>query len=308
MKHQGCVQHPIIIVDGPDGTGKSTLCAELETHGFKSMHLTYRWKDRMDLYHWSAMNWAIKQARRTPVVLDRWWPSEEVYAEVYRGGSKNLVFNQGLDRVATRFGFTYVIALPRIKKQYLEFFNELKNKREEMFGDMSQVYDAYHRLIDFGKLEMMSRRDVRRYDFNLYKEPSSFRKYVKVLISEATSRVYHRHPVLLETKFTSVSGNVTYPRGIVFIHHKGHKRHSIFAGAGRDGSELAGELKITSINHMWVNLATITQDEWLIVARIANENGIDPYLDVTRHDLPAISQMTVRDQLKHYMNLKEISA
>jgi thymidylate kinase len=308
MKHRGCIQHPIIVVDGPDATGKSTLVSKLEEYGFKSMHLTYRWPQKMDLYHWAAMNWAIKEAKRRPVVLDRWWPSEEVYAGAYRGGSKNIDFNRGLDRVAVRFGFTYVIALPMDKAGYLHFFDEIKNKREEMYDNMSRVYDGYAQMVSQGALDAFSRRDVRRYDFTRHMEPSSFKKYTQELIKEATFRVYNRNAVAHETSFNSFSGNVQNPSGIVFINHKGRKGHTVYAGAGHSGTETASDLMLDSHRWLWVNLNGITDHEWLAVARIANENRLNPHEDVVRHDLPPTDQMTVISRLKHFMNLKEMFA
>ena len=128
-------KYPIIVLEGPDGSGKTTLAKMLvDEYGFAYRHLTYRFKDRMHLYHWAALELCLKDAETGPVVLDRWWPSEIVYADVFRGGSKWPLWPRMLDRVALKHGVTYVWCIPSNEEGKLFIFDCL------LLVEMSSIY------------------------------------------------------------------------------------------------------------------------------------------------------------------------
>lgn len=138
-------KYPIIVLEGPDGSGKTSLALELQKYlGAKYIHLTYRFKDKMHLYHYAAIRLCAHLAQHQPVILDRWWISEIVYAEAYRGGSKVIKHHFLLEHIATHMGVTYVMCLPEDRDRYLKSFDKLKTEREEMYDEgMSRVYDIY---------------------------------------------------------------------------------------------------------------------------------------------------------------------
>lgn len=138
-------EHPVFVFEGPDGAGKTTLAKHLaKVTGAKYIHLTYRFKDRMHLYHSAAIKLVARYAQHQPVVLDRWWPSEILYAECYRGGSKFMKHFFLLEHIATQMGVTYVWCLPEDKKRYFDNINRLKDNREELFQDgFDRLYDLY---------------------------------------------------------------------------------------------------------------------------------------------------------------------
>lgn len=160
-------RYPIFVLDGPDGTGKTTLANGLREYlGARYIHLTYRFKDKMHLYHGAAIRLAARLAERQPVILDRWWPSEIVYAEAYRGGSKFTKHYFLLEHVATQLGVTYVICLPKDRERYLQHYEVLKGEREEMYDEgLNRVYDGYDWLMDqyFSYRENVIRYDMFRY-------------------------------------------------------------------------------------------------------------------------------------------------
>jgi transposase-like protein len=138
-------KYPIFVLEGPDGAGKTTLAMALkEMLGARYLHLTYRWKDKMHLYHYSAIRVAGHMAQHQPVIIDRWWPSEIVYADAYRGGSKFTKHYFLLELIASKIGLTYVMCLPEERDRYLEHYNILKGQREEMYNEgLDRVYSGY---------------------------------------------------------------------------------------------------------------------------------------------------------------------
>jgi thymidylate kinase len=103
----------VIVLDGPDAAGKSTLAAKFkEAHGARVIHLTYRFKDKMFAYQTAALRLALRLAETQLVVIDRHWPSECVYGSVFRGGSKWAQAGRFYDRVLLKHGAIHVLCLP----------------------------------------------------------------------------------------------------------------------------------------------------------------------------------------------------
>jgi hypothetical protein len=154
--------HPIFVIEGPDGTGKSTLAKALcERLDARYRHLTYRWPKSMDLYHWAGFARSLADSARQPVVLDRWWPSEVVYAAAFRGGTAGPQFHRMLDRVGLKHRVFYVLAKPKDKDAYVSHYEVLKGKRVEMYDSMHKVYD----LFSDWETTMQDRVDFMTYDF-----------------------------------------------------------------------------------------------------------------------------------------------
>jgi thymidylate kinase len=192
-------KYPIFVVEGPDGAGKTSLCEALKqvaSYRYSTnvgyIHLTYRWKDRMHLYHTAALHYAARLSRHQPVIVDRWWPSEIVYADAYRGGSKFVKHYFRLEHAATLMGLTYVLCLPADRERYLAHFDELKNKRDEMYLEgMQRVYDGYAELYrDYLSL----RNNVITYDmFDWYAEDDDSREMALISASEKVLEITEEH-------------------------------------------------------------------------------------------------------------------
>lgn len=153
MKNKG-----LIVIDGPDGTGKTTLAEHLcEVYEGEYVHLTYV-PEGMWQYQTDALLDAVLKSDDHLVVIDRHWISEQVYAQAYRGGSDMKFGARGMDRVIMKHAGAYIIALdePGIVEAR---FNKLKTERKEMYSDgMRQVAEGYYRFM-FGAVDLFPPSD-----------------------------------------------------------------------------------------------------------------------------------------------------
>jgi thymidylate kinase len=141
----------LIVLDGPDGAGKTTLGKALVAkYGGKYLHLTYRWKNSMFEYHTAALLHAISSCDKQLVVIDRLWMSELIYALVYRGGSTWPHMGRLMDRVVRKHVGMYVLCFDESMKTHQDRFMRLKAERVEMYNDTSDVWALYNSLYHGG--------------------------------------------------------------------------------------------------------------------------------------------------------------
>ena len=137
----------LYILEGADGTGKSTLAIELleQTKG----HLIHgTWKKDWDIrsYHSSMYENAIDLLKFQDVILDRWAVSEEVYSDAFRGGSRYSSDEYMMNCFNN-------ISFENIRFIYCENDNAVENHknnlkiRKELFNDMSPVVIAYEKYL-----------------------------------------------------------------------------------------------------------------------------------------------------------------
>ena len=148
----------ILVLEGPDGTGKTTLAKKLaEKYDVEYIHCT--WSEEIDQdipgYFTSVIDKAEKLSKDKLVIIDRLWLSEHVYAKTFRDANKwksFIVGNECMLRL-DKLGAIYQMCLPFDKERYLEKFETLKQDREEMYDSMSEVYDYFERIFFMDKLE-----------------------------------------------------------------------------------------------------------------------------------------------------------
>jgi hypothetical protein len=128
------MKYPVFVLEGADCTGKSTMAEVLvRKTGAHYIHSTYRWKGRMGAYHWAQLRKAVRLAETKPVVMDRWWPSEVVYGNVYRNGPEKGYDWRELHHYADLLGFSYTFCLPLRWDQYWEFAKEHYHNQDQMY-------------------------------------------------------------------------------------------------------------------------------------------------------------------------------
>lgn len=143
----------IYLLEGPDGTGKTTIARNLVNASMNAkrscmfIHCTNTSQDKSvtvdegyerllkDLNYWRSLDY--------DVVIDRAWVSNIVYTEVYEPGKAHIS-----DEVAEKLFKAVdkaIICLPKNKGKYMMHFNNLANSRDEAYLDnMDKIYDKFN--------------------------------------------------------------------------------------------------------------------------------------------------------------------
>ena len=138
----------IILLEGPDGAGKTTLANRLlELFGGGTyIHAHYRYPDNMPIYHAAILRKAIKLARKGQVVIiDRLHVSEYIYAKVFRGGSKWEWMLDAFNYWCDKNSVVKVLCIPSTAKQGIEWFEAAREERPEMYTNIEEVIREYMR-------------------------------------------------------------------------------------------------------------------------------------------------------------------
>lgn len=152
----------LYVLEGPDGTGKSTLANELKnaTNG-NVIHATFNKDWDIKKYHIEILESANKLRQYGSVILDRWAISEHIYGPIFRGEEQYDVMNLVDKRERELNDAVWIYC-----RNDNAVENHLRNKetRDEMFDDMTEVVKSYDQFIaidcfkrewlvyDFGKI------------------------------------------------------------------------------------------------------------------------------------------------------------
>lgn len=161
----------VFILDGPDGSGKTTLATKLQDiYNIPIYHLTYyndreKFQRQFDIA--SSMLKDYFYGKRDGFILDRHIFSELAYQRVYR---PDIPLIKGADEIlemvehrAATGELDIIFTLPYDSTQWFENFTRLSNEREEMYSGpkMLDVYEEYLKLWK----KMRYNKNVYRYDF-----------------------------------------------------------------------------------------------------------------------------------------------
>lgn len=126
------MSHPIFIVEGPDACGKTTLCRKLQERiGARYIHMTLR--REMFLYQLGSLALAIRWSVQSPVLIDRHWPSENIYAAVYRGGTPLREESAWTRWLCEQLGVFYVACVLRDDERCAQAHAETAETGREMY-------------------------------------------------------------------------------------------------------------------------------------------------------------------------------
>jgi hypothetical protein len=132
--------YPLICIEGPDCVGKSTLAKDLGSRiNAKYMHATYRFKGRMPLYHLAYFRQALKYAQHQPVIMDRWYPSEYAYGNVFRSGAEDHQYWRYLQRLALRYAVSFVWCVPHRLDVYMDFMKKNYHNEKQLYPKMETM-------------------------------------------------------------------------------------------------------------------------------------------------------------------------
>jgi thymidylate kinase len=219
----------IIVIDGCDGTGKTTLAEAIcKRHDGVYIHNTYRWPSKMPLYHTAALHRALKIARTRLVVIDRLWMSEAIYAEVYRNGSPWPHMGRMIDRIIRKVGGLYI--LTQSPEGHREKFEKLKSEREEMYDNVDRVRERYDQLFEGGfaghdtdycqqlsVFGMRLRDDVLPYRYDV--EGTNLDVYIDMAMSVLQSRMAKQYAPALHLYTQNFAGHL-HEAKMIFVGDK----------------------------------------------------------------------------------------
>jgi nicotinamide riboside kinase len=126
----------IIVLEGPDCTGKSTL-AKAIVEKFNGTYIHATWSKDLDRvmweYHLELVDRAVRESKDRVVVIDRLWLSEAIYGRIYRGGSKIPHEGRMLDRILRAYGTLNIVCLPQTPLHGAQAIADSAKKRDEMW-------------------------------------------------------------------------------------------------------------------------------------------------------------------------------
>tara|TARA_R100001015_G_C4621020_1_gene178127 strand:+ start:177 stop:740 length:564 start_codon:yes stop_codon:yes gene_type:complete len=175
----------ILIFEGPDGVGKTTLINYIKERHRNPFYMHLRVHKNMKLWHTASARLAIKkQLEGKLVLIDRHWPSEQCYSYIRsKGPSYNPreLYNRLKDR-----GAKYVWCIPEDTARVKENHRTNREQRHEEYHDIDNVIDDYY-FSWFGKCKrnnflntlspLRDRNDFIRYD--LFRDGHKLAEFTK---------------------------------------------------------------------------------------------------------------------------------
>lgn len=164
----------LYILEGADGTGKSTLANAIaeETKGHV-LHCSYDKTWNIEDYHCLVMKSAKELVNYQSVVIDRWAPSEYVYGHVFRGKPSydtSLIIEKFISKDMVWIYCKSDDAVENHKKNI--------NIRDEMFDDMTKVTKEFDEYVHYTSNNWVHIPWV-EYDF----DKVNMKSFVKEIVS-----------------------------------------------------------------------------------------------------------------------------
>ena len=128
--------HGIIILEGADCTGKTSLAKALG-----GVYVHNGLYEDVWTAHLACVDEAVARCAEELVVIDRLFISEQVYGQVFRGGP--AYDPEPLDEMLTKASALTVLCVRADQLRHLRHFDELKTLRRESFDDIARVVRLY---------------------------------------------------------------------------------------------------------------------------------------------------------------------
>lgn len=136
---------PIVLIEGCDASGKSTLINQLMEAHPNNCYIHCAVTNDINSLHQNAIDTALVAAQERWVFIDRLHLSEKIYASVFRNGPSYDV--DAFDRMITN-------RIPTLKKilcvvdKETTLAKHAERKDKEMFDNISKVWDMYNNIED----------------------------------------------------------------------------------------------------------------------------------------------------------------
>ena len=135
---------PIVIVEGCDASGKSTLISQLMDRHRNNCYIHNAVTDDIKSLHENTIQTAIVASKEHWVFIDRLHLSEKIYGMIFRDGPSYDV--DAFDKYISNISVVKKILCVVDKETSLAKHAERKDK--EMFNDISKVWDMYNDVND----------------------------------------------------------------------------------------------------------------------------------------------------------------
>jgi len=175
----------LIVIEGPDGSGKTYLQEALAKR-FNAVMFHHTWSEELDTRMYDYFSDTLDQAEAfinegRLVIIDRLNLTEQIYSKVFRNNSRR--WEKKMFQISSRvqnLNGLEIICCPYSKMDYLARFETIKAERQEMYGSMEQVYDLYNAsLSEPGIIQSLMRWDFLAMEIDLFVEEIGTRVWEK---------------------------------------------------------------------------------------------------------------------------------
>ena len=172
----------IVLIDGPDASGKTTLANYLlKKYKGTYIHATYRFKNKMPIYHAALLRRALKLCRNQLVIIDRLFISEYIYAKVFRNGTPWPKAFKMFNSFCRELNIPIILCVPETIERGIIWFENAKKERVEMYDNIKTIIDEYCKYAQEHKYDkniLIYNRDFAEGYGNLYY------KYIETILAK----------------------------------------------------------------------------------------------------------------------------
>jgi hypothetical protein len=264
----------IILCEGSNLAGKSFLIQKISelVPNTKRIHCIHRYKDNMFCYHLGALRHAIRLAQNHLVLIDRLWLSENIYGDVYRGGTLWPHEGRVLQKILNKHAVITVLCLANpdeAQARYLELradrkeFDEVKNdevarqyQRAWMQGEPTHSRVSY--LDDIADLGgMIKRLDCLSYTIGC--EGANIDRFIDLLLKAVGGWRKAQYQQALDFNTRNFAGHIANAKFMLVgdrVNHKDYKKCWPFSAYKNSSLFLARamhNLNLDETEFVWTN-------------------------------------------------------